>query len=68
MALKIGSDKPAVPGPIVFGIRRRMNAGETAAVAYVAFKRRLLPAIENIARGIQENKSLITGQVGVGKS
>jgi hypothetical protein len=44
-----------------------MNAGETAAIAYIAFKHRLLSVIENITCGVQENDSLITGQVGVGE-
>src|SRR5262245_28373729 len=61
MALKVGSDKPAVPGPIVFGVSGRMNADKTSTFADVAFERRLLLTVERVSRGVQKNNCLITG-------
>src|SRR5215510_11689911 len=65
MAIEITPDKPAIPGPSIFGVGRRMNAYEPPAVADVAFKRRLLLVVQEVSSRVQENDGLITSQIGV---
>src|SRR6478609_193913 len=57
---KIGPDEPAVPGPVVLRVRRRVNADEAFARADEALEGRLLGVVEHVARRTQENHRVVS--------
>src|SRR5688572_17055690 len=63
MPAEIVSDKPAVPGPVVFGIGCRMNADESAAALNKLFECRLLPGVEDVTGCVEENHHPVLRQV-----
>ena len=67
MTGKIAAHKLAVPGPVVFGIRRCMHADIPAAFLDVPLEGCLLPVIQHIARRVQEHHSAVVGQIRPGE-
>ena len=59
MALEVGADQAAVPGPVVLGVAGRMDAGEAAAAADEALQRGLLLRVQRIAAGVEEHDCLV---------
>ncbi len=49
--LEVGSYQLTVPGPIVFGIGRRVNSGKSATVVDEVHKRVLLILVKELAGG-----------------
>jgi len=62
MLAKISADQPAVPGPIILGVRRRMDADEALAPADEALERGLLRVVQHVARRTQEDHCIVSGQ------
>ncbi len=58
------TDQPAVPRPVVLGVGRAVDAEERAAVAVPRLERGLLLIVEHIARGVQEDDSVVVLEVG----
>ena len=52
-------DHLRVPGPVVFGVRRGVNADEAAARPDVALERGLLLVVEDVAGGAEEDHRLV---------
>src|SRR3954470_1030801 len=59
MLAKVRADQPTVPGPVVFGVRRRVNADETFAAADEPLERCLLRLVEHIPGRAQENHHVV---------
>src|SRR4051812_7225068 len=67
MAGEIGADQLAVPGPVVLGIARRMDADEPTTGPDIPLERRLLLRVENISGRAQENDGLISRECAIGE-
>ena len=63
VAFEIAPHKLAVPGPAVFGIRRRMHADIPAAFPDVPLESRLLLVVQHIACRVQEHHRAVSGQI-----
>ena len=57
-AERIGQELPAR-----LGLDRGVNGGKAAAVLDVAFERRLLRVVEDLARRVQEHHHAIAGEI-----
>ena len=67
MALEIRADQLAIPGPFVFGVRRRVYADISAALLDVALEGRLLVVIQHIAGRIQKHHRAVARQIRPGE-
>ena len=64
---EVGADEPAVPRPVVLGVRRGVNARVAAAGPDVALERGLLGGVEHVAGRAQEDHYVAVRQIGVGE-
>ena len=64
---EVGADQLAVPGPVVLGVRGRVDAGEPAAALDVALEGALLGLVEHVTGGGEEDDDLVLGEVRVGE-
>ena len=68
MALEVGADELAVPGPVVLRVRGRVHAHVAVAGADVALEGRLLRAVQHVTRGGHEHHGGEPAQRLVGES
>src|SRR3712207_7764588 len=55
VAREVGAGEPTVPRPLVLGVGRRVHADPAAARLDVALERVLLPRVEDVAGGVEED-------------
>ena len=65
VVVEVGADEVAVPGPVVLGVGRRVDAGVAAAGLDVALERGLLGRVEHVTGGGEEDDDLVLREVGV---
>ncbi len=62
--VEVGADQLAVEGPAVFGVGGGVHADITSTATHVRFEGRLLPGVEDVAGGVEEDHRLVRGEVG----
>jgi len=62
VALEIGPDEAAVPGPVVLGVGGAMDAEEALAGSVPGLEGGLLRLVEDIAGGVQEDRRVESGE------
>src|SRR5438034_10251143 len=65
MTLEVRADEPAIPRPVIFGVRSRMDADESASTVDECFKRRLFHGVQDIPGRVQEDDDTVFRQVGL---
>ena len=62
VAVEVGADQAAVPGPVVLGVGRGVDAGVAAARADVVLERGLLRVVERVAGRGEEHDRVVLGE------
>ena len=68
MIVEVGPHESFVPGPIEFGIRRRMDSDKSSAALDESFKCGLLHAVKDVSRRIEEDHCPVLRQTSVGEN
>src|SRR5690606_24742708 len=63
VAGEVGADEAAVPGPVVLGVARGVDAGVAATVLDVLLERRLLLVVEDVTGRREPDDDVVLGEV-----
>src|SRR6266478_3884242 len=68
VAGEVGADEPAIPGPLVLGVARRVDADKPAAGADIAFEDGFLVCVEDVPGGAEEYDDLVSSELRDGET